>query len=289
MNPLLTRTLTLCFGLGLGTSGAFAEEAPTTQSPPAARSPQQTKDAPAGKTMTGKLVKGSQIVGVKLFNQSAEHLGEINDFVFDENTGNVAYGILAIGGTLGIGEDLVAVPWKHIKQSEKDTPGFVVDVEKTKLNKDAPHFGKDKWPAFDDGWNQTNLTYYGMKTDQFKGVKLVRASTAIGSELWNQKAEKIGDIEDLLVHPNSGKVAYGVVDIGKWVDMGDKLTTVPWSLVRESKEASPGYVLNVEKSKLNESVFFERNTWPDYNDPAWNTRTYDYYATPYYWTTAGAY
>ncbi len=275
MKTLLTHTLTLCLGLGLATSGVFA------QSP-------ETKTAPAGKAMTGKLVKGSEIVGVKIFNQSAEHLGEINDVVFDENTGNVAYGILAIGGTLGLGEELVAVPWKHIKQSQKDSPGFVVDVDKMKL-KDAPHFAKDKWPAFDAAWNETACTYYGIKGDRFKGVKLVRASQAIGAELWNQKAEKIGEIEDLLVHPNSGKVAYGILDVGKWASMDDKLTTVPWALIRESKGASPGYVLNVEKSRFNEGMFFERNTWPDYNDPAWNTRTYDYYATPYYWTSAGAY
>jgi hypothetical protein len=71
--------------------------------------------------------------------------------------------------------------------------------------------------------------------------------------------------------------------------MGDKFATVPWSLIRQSKEATPGYVLNVDKAKLTGEVFFDRNTWPDYNDPAWNTRTYGYYGVSPYWTTSTVY
>lgn len=267
MKTLLKQTLTVCLSLGLATGGAFAQ---------------------TDKPMTGKLVKGSQVVGVKLFNQSADHIGEINDFYFDENKGEIAYAVVAIGGWLGMGEELFAVPWKHIKQSEKDTMGFVLDVDKAKL-KAAPHFGKKAWPVITDDWNSTTLTYFGTKPDRFKGMKLVRASEVIGADLWNQKADKIGDIEELLLHPNSGKVAYGVVDIGTWAGYGDKLATVPWSLIRESKEATPGYVLNVDKAKLTNEVSFARNTWPDYNDSAWNTRTYGYYGVPYYWMTPVVY
>lgn len=262
MKILFNNTLALCLSLGLATSGAFAQ---------------------ADKPLTGKLVKGSQVVGVKLFNQTADHIGEIDDFYFDENDGGIAYAVVAIGGWLGMGEELVAVPWKHIKQSDKDTTSFVLDAEKAKL-KTAPHFGKNAWPVITDDWNATTLNYFGMKPERFKGMKLVRASQVIGNELWNQKADKIGEIEELLLHPNSGKVAYGVVDIGTWAGYGDKLATVPWSLIRQSKEATPGYVLNVDKAKLTNEVFFERNTWPDYNDSAWNTRTYGYYGMPYYWT-----
>ncbi len=146
-----------------------------------------------------------------------------------------------------------------------------------------------KWPAFDDTWNQSAFGSYGLKGEAFKGVKLVRASKVIGAELWNQTADKIGDIEDLLLHPDSGKVAFGVLDMGKWYEMGDKLATVPWSLVRESEQATPGYVLNVEKSKVDSSNFFERDTWPDYNDTAWNTRVYSHFNVPYYWTKSVIY
>ncbi len=89
MKTLLKQTLTVCLSVGLATSGAFAQ---------------------ADKPMTGKLVKGSQVVGVKLFNQSADHIGEINDFYFDENKGEIAYAVVAIGGWLGMGEELFVVP-----------------------------------------------------------------------------------------------------------------------------------------------------------------------------------
>lgn len=261
MKKWIVKTLTLCLSLGLTAGVAFAQ---------------------ADKTMTGKLVKGTQVLGAKVFNQNAEHLGEIKDILFDENEGGVAYGVLSIGGWLGIGNDLTVVPWKFIKQSKGDSPGFVVDLDKAKL-KDAPHFADNSWPDMNDQWNMTAATYYGVDSAMLKGKKLVRASEAIGSKLWNQKAEEIGDIEDLLMHPNSGKVAYGVLSVGQWMNMGDKLVTVPWSLIRQSKGASPGYVLNVDKSKLKPEYFFDSNQWPDYNDPAWNTRTYSYYGVSPYW------
>jgi len=74
------------------------------------------------KALQGKLVRGSEAMGAKIFNQKGESLGEINDILFDENTGGMTHAVLAIGGFLGIGEKLTAVPWKFIKQAKKTHP-----------------------------------------------------------------------------------------------------------------------------------------------------------------------
>ncbi len=233
--------------------------------------------------MQGKLLKASEVIGVKIFNTDGEHLGEIKDVIFDENKGAIAYGVLSIGGWLGMGDDVTVVPWKFIGRSKSDSPAFVVTkLDKAKL-KDAPHFANDAWPDFTDDWNNTTATYYGLQGDKLKGMNFVRASNVLEAKLWNQSADQIGSISDLLLAPFDAKVAYGILAVGEWANQGDKLVAVPWSLIRQSKKDSPGYVLNVEKSKLNPQTFFEANSWPNYDDPAWNTQTYGYYSASPYW------
>ena len=88
MKRKLLSTIGLCAALALSANLALA----------------QTNNKPGkGKAPEGKLVKGSDLIGSKLFNQQGEHIGDINDIVFDENTGNVTNGMLALGGWLGIG------------------------------------------------------------------------------------------------------------------------------------------------------------------------------------------
>lgn len=238
------------------------------------------------KALQGKLVRGSEAMGAKIFNQKGESLGEINDVIFDENTGGMTHAVLAIGGFLGIGEKLTAVPWKFIKQSDKDTPGFVVDVDKSKLTA-GESFDKNEWPDLTDSWSQKNYTAYGLTGKT--GKKLVRLSMVNDAQLYNQKGEEIGEIKDVLLHPNSGKVAYGVLSLEKNDTVGDKLTSVPWKLIRQSEKATKGFVVNVDKSKLESAPHFETSTWPDYSDPAWNTTTYGYYAADPYWTSPVVY
>lgn len=262
MKRLIRNTFALCLGFGLAASVTSMQ---------------------AGDKMHGKLLKASEVIGAKIFNTNGEDLGEIKDVVFDENKGGIAYGVLSIGGWLGIGDDVSVVPWNEIKQSKSDSPGFVLsNLDKSKL-KGAPHFANDSWPDFNDDWNSKTANYYGVQGEKLKGMKLVRASNVMEAKLWNQGAEKIGSISDLLVALHQGKVAYGILSVGEWANQGDKLVAVPWDLIRQSESASPGYVLNVEKSKLNVETFFEKNTWPNYNDQAWNAQTYGYYNSSPYW------
>lgn len=105
----------------------------------------------------------------------------------------------------------------------------------------------------------------------------------MGAKLFNQQAEHMGELENLLVHPKSGKVAYAVIEIGKYAGVGDKLTILPWNLIRQSKKDSPGFVVNAGKARLQGATYFERNAWPDYNAVSWHPVVYGYYKVPPYW------
>ncbi|MBA2271238.1 MAG: PRC-barrel domain-containing protein, partial [Chthoniobacterales bacterium] len=176
MKRTIISTISLCAALAVSANLALAQTDNKT-----------TK----GRAPEGKLVKGSELVGAKLFNQQGEHIGEINDIVFDENTGGITHGMLAVGGWLGIGENITAVPWKHIQQSKKDSPGYVVDVEKSKLTPEMS-FKVNSWPNLTEGWFKESYSRFGIPMKP--NAKLVRGSKVMGAELFNQKGEDIGEI-----------------------------------------------------------------------------------------------
>ena len=56
----------------------------------------------------------SKLVGLNVYNDNNESLGSINDLLTDK-TGNIKAVIIGVGGFLGVGEHLVAVPLDKIK------------------------------------------------------------------------------------------------------------------------------------------------------------------------------
>jgi sporulation protein YlmC with PRC-barrel domain len=56
----------------------------------------------------------SKVVGLNVYNDNNESLGSINDLLTDKS-GNIKAVVIGVGGFLGVGEHLVAVPWDKIK------------------------------------------------------------------------------------------------------------------------------------------------------------------------------
>jgi sporulation protein YlmC with PRC-barrel domain len=100
-------------GSALLASAAFA------QSPNASDT---TKMAPAAASDTSSSHQGewraSKVVGLNVYNDKNESVGSINDLLADK-TGNIKTVVLGVGGLLGVGEHLVAVPFDKIKFSNE--------------------------------------------------------------------------------------------------------------------------------------------------------------------------
>ena len=58
--------------------------------------------------------RASKVVGLKVYNNENESLGSINDLLMDKD-GNIKAAVLGVGGFLGMGAHLVAVPLDKIK------------------------------------------------------------------------------------------------------------------------------------------------------------------------------
>jgi sporulation protein YlmC with PRC-barrel domain len=58
--------------------------------------------------------RASKLVGLSVYNDNNESLGSINDLLTDKS-GNIKAVVIGVGGFLGVGEHLVAVPMDKIK------------------------------------------------------------------------------------------------------------------------------------------------------------------------------
>ncbi len=58
--------------------------------------------------------RASKVVGLSVYNDNNESLGSINDLLTDKS-GNIKAAVISVGGFLGVGTHLVAVPFDKIK------------------------------------------------------------------------------------------------------------------------------------------------------------------------------
>jgi sporulation protein YlmC with PRC-barrel domain len=97
-------------------SVAFAQS-PSAQAPSSANTDRATTAAPATASDQSSF-KGnwrtSKLVGLNVYNDSNESLGSINDLLTDKS-GNIKAVVIGVGGFLGVGEHLVAVPMDKVK------------------------------------------------------------------------------------------------------------------------------------------------------------------------------
>ena len=58
--------------------------------------------------------RASKVVGLSVYNDNNESIGSINDLLMDKS-GSIKAVVIGVGGFLGVGEHLVALPFEKIK------------------------------------------------------------------------------------------------------------------------------------------------------------------------------
>jgi len=116
---------------------------------------------PGGKVGVATVFPSKKLTGLNVRNSQGEKIGTIDDVVINLQDGKVQYVALSVGGVLGIGDKLFAVPFQEIKFNHgKDEMYYVLDISKEKLNA-APGFDKSNWPDFaDPQWKSQVDNYY---------------------------------------------------------------------------------------------------------------------------------
>lgn len=110
------------------------------------------------------------------------------------------------------------------------------------------------------------------------------ASTLIGDDVKNSAGEDLGQIEDIMIDIDTGRIAYAVLSFGGFLGIGDKLFAVPWGAMTLDLE-DKAFILDVNKEMLEDAPGFDKDNWPETvsEDDAWLVTVYDYYHREPYW------
>jgi sporulation protein YlmC with PRC-barrel domain len=120
-----------------------------------------TAEADVDREKVRRTDKASGILGMEVRNNENEKLGEVKDLVMDMSSGKVSYAVLSVGGFLGIGEKLIALPPGALKVGE-NKEYLLLNADKSKIQA-APGFAATAWPAPGDPevnrfWNDVKAT-----------------------------------------------------------------------------------------------------------------------------------
>jgi sporulation protein YlmC with PRC-barrel domain len=111
-------TIAALAGSAMLASAAFAQSpaATTTDSagtPPAASSTAKNSTILSTSSLRGDW-RASKMAGLSVYNDNNESVGSINDLLTDKS-GTIKAVVIGVGGFLGVGEHLVAVPFDKVK------------------------------------------------------------------------------------------------------------------------------------------------------------------------------
>ena len=112
--------------------------------------------------------------------------------------------------------------------------------------------------------------------------RVLSASTLKGDKVVNKQGEDLGQIEELMIDLDRGRIAYAVLSFGGFLGMGDKLFAIPWQAFGVDT-AEKRLVLNADKELLKKATGFDKSSWPNMADPTWGSNLYGYYGYKPYW------
>jgi sporulation protein YlmC with PRC-barrel domain len=121
-----------------------------------------------------------------------------------------------------------------------------------------------------------------------KGTNLPRTSKLVGADVENMQGEDLGQIEDVVLDPQDGRVAYAVLSFGGFLGLGEKYFAIPWSALTAKAGDDNTLVLNVDKEKLKNAPGFDKNSWPNMADRTWGKEIHTYYGVAPYWESSQA-
>ena len=108
------------------------------------------------------LLGTASVYGDSVYDVADRFLGEIQELVLDIRSGRVAYALMAVGGFLGMGRKLLAIPWSTVTV-DRVYRRCVVNINLERLI-DAPSLDGDVLPRMaDPSWATQVHAYFGCK------------------------------------------------------------------------------------------------------------------------------
>lgn len=112
---------------------------------------------------------------------------------------------------------------------------------------------------------------------------LISAEKVDGTAVYNGAGERLGDVHDVMIDKQSGRVAYAILSFGGFLGIGEKYHPLPWNALKYDTELG-GYVVNLTRDQLEGGPVFDDTDEPTWGDRDYEKRVHDYYGISPYWT-----
>ena len=96
-----------------------------------------------------------------------------------------------------------------------------------------------------------------------------------GTKVYNTAGDKLGSIDYLVIDKRSGQVRYAVLEFGGFLGMGTDRYPLPWQVLKYDTNQD-GYVVPLDRARLEGAPRFESEERPDYDD-TYGRGVYSYY------------
>jgi hypothetical protein len=116
----------------------------------------------------------------------------------------------------------------------------------------------------------------GLNDPSDTGGRLIAASKVNGTTVYDVAGEKLGSVYDVMIDKRSGKAEYAIMSFGGFLGIGDSYHPLPWHILTYD-EGQGGYVVNLDRSRLEGAPYYRGNGTSTWNDPAYGRRIDDYY------------
>ena len=111
---------------------------------------------------------------------------------------------------------------------------------------------------------------YASKLDDKVSGSQVRVSQLMGMNIQNAKGENVGEISDVVVDTNTGKISYAAVTYGGIMGIGNKMHAVPFKAFKTKQDPDDKdetcLVLNVTQEQMEGETGFDEDNWPNSAD-----------------------
>ena len=112
-------------------------------------------------TKPHQLIASDRVEGTAVRRPNGDMIGHIERLMIDKVSGKVSYAVLSFGGFLGMGTNLLPLPWGRLRYNTK-FEAYELDIDDEELKR-APSFRADKDFDWGDRAQEAELhRYYGM-------------------------------------------------------------------------------------------------------------------------------
>lgn len=234
----------------------------------------------------------SMVTDKDVKTQDGEDLGQIDRLVINTD-GTIRYAVLKTGDFLGMGGKSLLIPWQAFKPFTIQKEALSADAMVLSTNKEAltaaPTLEGDNFDYTAADWDKAVTAYWSSQnmTVPVTGTGAAATPIVIKGDLGDVKAinaqgNDLGEISDFIIDPESGKIGYGIFNMGGFLGVGERYIPVPWTSIKWAPESKA--VLNIDKASLSTAPYFDK--WDNLDLTAanfsteWNTFWGKYKVTP---------